>query len=322
MSPTVLSLAELVAPVFLVIAIGYIIRRMGWLTAEADASLMRVIVNLLFPCLILDTILGNRALEKAGNVLLAPAVGFGTVVLGLGLSYWTAPVFGIRDDRQRRTFALTCGLYNYGYVPLPLIQKLFDSQTTAVLFIHNVGVEIALWTAGGGLIMGAGRAKADGSSVFKRILSPPVLAIVAAMGLHFAGARYWLPSIGLSAMHNMGSAAIPLGLILTGATFADQMKNLKVANGAALSGASVLLRLGVIPLVMLVIARYLPCPEELRRILVIQSAMPSAVIPVLLSKHYGGDAGAAMRIVLITSALSLITIPIWIQFGLWWTQRG
>jgi predicted permease len=321
MAPTVLSLAELVAPVFLVIGIGYIIRRMGWLTAEADASLMRVIVNLLFPCLILDTILGNQALEKAGNVLLAPAVGFGTVVLGLGLSYWTAPAFGIRDDRQRRTFALTCGLYNYGYVPLPLIQRLFDPQTTAVLFIHNMGVEIALWTAGVGLIMGAGRAKADESGVLKRILSPPLLAIVAAMGLHFAGARYWLSSIGLSAIHNMGSAAIPLGLILTGATFADQMKNLNVANGAALSGASVLLRLGVIPLVMLVAARYLPCPEELRRVLVIQSAMPSAVIPVLLSTHYGGDAGAAMRIVLITSALSLITIPIWIQFGLWWTQR-
>ena len=322
MAPTVLSLAELVAPVFLVIGIGYVIRRMGWLTAEADASLMRVIVNLLFPCLILETILGNRALESAGNVLLAPAVGFGTVAIGFGLCYWLAPAFGIKDDRQRRTFALTCGLYNFGYVPLPLVQKLFDSQTTAVLFIHNVGVEIALWTAGVGLMMRAGKAKTDGSDVLKRILSAPVLAIMAAMGLHFAGARYWLPSIGLNAIHSMGSAAIPLGLILTGATFADQMRNLMVKNSAALGGASVLMRLGVIPLVMLVVARYLPCPEELRRILVIQSAMPSAVIPVLLSKHYGGDPGAAMHIVLITSALSLITIPFWIQFGLWWTQRG
>jgi predicted permease len=322
MAPTVLSLAGLVAPVFLVIGIGYIIRRVGWLTAEADASLMRVIVNLLFPCLILDTILGNRALESAGNVLLAPAVGFGTVGLGLALSYWTAPAFGIRDNRQRRTFALTCGLYNYGYVPLPLIQKLFDPQTTAVLFIHNVGVEIALWTAGVGLIVGAGNTPVNGSGVLKRILSPPVLAIMAAMGLHFAGARYWLPAIALSAVHNMGSAAIPLGLILTGATFADQMRNLSVANGTSLSVGATLLRLGAIPLVMLLVARYLPCPEELRRIVVIQSAMPSAVIPVLLSKHYGGDPGAAMRIVLITSALSLITIPFWIQFGLWWTQRG
>jgi predicted permease len=322
MAPTVTSLAGLVAPVFLVIGIGYAIRLVGWLTAEADASLMRVIVNLLFPCLILDTILGNRALENAGNVLLAPAVGFGTVALGLALSYWMAPAFGIQENRQRRTFALTCGLYNYGYVPLPLIQKLFDSQTTAVLFIHNVGVEIALWTAGVGLIVGAGGKPVNGSGVLKRILSPPVLAIMAAMGLHFAGGRYWLPSIALSAVHNMGSAAIPLGLILTGATFADQMRNLNVANGTSLSVGATLLRLGAIPLVMLVIARYLPCPEELRRIVVIQSAMPSAVIPVLLSKHYGGDPGAAMRIVLITSALSLVTIPFWIQFGLWWTQRG
>src|SRR4051812_31334303 len=80
-----LPLLAAVAPVFLQIVLGWLIRRIGWLTEEADASLLRVIVNLLYPCLILDTILGNPALEKAGNVLLAPIAGFFTVVLGYAL---------------------------------------------------------------------------------------------------------------------------------------------------------------------------------------------------------------------------------------------
>jgi predicted permease len=58
----------------------------------------------------------------------------------------------------------------------------------------------------------------------------------------------------------------------------------------------------------------------LRRIIVVQAAMPCAVIPVLLSKHYGGDPALSMRIVLVTTALGLLTIPLWIQAGLWWTS--
>lgn len=308
-----LSLVAAVAPVFLIVGAGYGIRRVEWLTAEADASLLRVVVNLLFPCLILDTILGNEALSQAGNLLLAPAAGFGTVVLGFGVAWFAAPLFGLRDDKARRTFAFTTGLYNYGYIPLPLVQKLFDQRTTAVLFIHNVGVEIALWSVG--LLLISGRSP---EHPLRRILNAPVLAIAAAISLHFAGGREWLPAWVLSAVHSAGAAAIPLGLILTGATFCDQAQHASMRGSARDSLGACLLRLGVLPLLMLAIARWLPCSAELRHVMVIQAAMPCAVIPVILAKHYGGDPAMALRIILCTSAAGLLTIPWWIQFGLSW----
>ena len=197
MPTTYLSLFAAVAPVFLTIGAGWAIRRAGWLTEDADASLLRVVVNLLYPCLILDTIPGNPALDRAANLLLAPAVGFGTVALGYGLSYLAAPLFGVRE---RRTFAFTTGLYNYGYVPLPLIQLLFDRQTSGVLFIHNLGTETALWTLG---IMLIGGRTYRLSSIF----NPPVLAILLAVALHFAGGRAWLPGVVLTAVHGIGVAS-------------------------------------------------------------------------------------------------------------------
>lgn len=319
-----LALLASVAPVFLIIAAGYAMRRAGWLTAEADASLMRVIVNLLFPCLIFDTILGNRALEKAGNLLLAPAVGFATVALGYAVAFWAAPCFGLRESRARRTFAFTTGIYNYGYVPLPLIAKLFDPQTTAVLFIHNVGVETALWTAGIALLRGMPDAESPRASWAvrtRKILNAPVIAILIAIAMHFTGARAWMPVIATSAIHSLGAAAIPLGLILTGATFADQMRDLSARGSGAVSLGAALLRLGLLPVLMLAIAQWLPCPIELRRVILIQAAMPCAVIPVLLTKHFGGDPAMAMRIVLVTSAVGLLTIPLWLQVGIQWLGR-
>ncbi|MEA3207566.1 MAG: malate permease [Chthoniobacter sp.] len=316
MSGSYLTLLAAVAPVFVIVMAGFAIRRVGWLTEEADASLMRVIVNLLFPCLILDTILGNPALEQVGNVLLAPAVGFGTVILGFAVAFFAAPVFGVRDARTRRTFAFTVGLYNYGYVALPLIQQLFPPQTAGVLFIHNLGVETALWTAGLWLVSG-GKAGAERRG-WLRILNAPVVAILTAVALHFAGARYWLPSVVLGAVHSIGAAAIPMGLILTGATFCDQVPQISWKHSLADSTGACLLRLGVLPICFLAIARWLPCPIELRHVIVVQAAMPCAVIPVLLAKHYGGEPALALRIILATSLLGLLTIPLWIQVGLWW----
>jgi predicted permease len=311
-----LPLLGAVAPVFVTIGAGWLIRRVGWMSEEADASLLRVVVNLLFPCLILDTILGNRALEAAGNIVIAPAVGFGTVALGYGLCMVAAPLFGVRDARQRRTFAFTAGIYNYGYIPLPLIQRLFDQhdqRTSAVLFIHNLGVESAMWTLGIMLVSGASPKRA-----WTHVFNAPVITILLAVAMHFAGAQRWLPGFALEAVHKMGAAAIPLGLILTGATFADQMRGLDFRNSAGDSLGACLLRLAILPLLMLALARWLPCPVELRRVMMVQAAMPCAVIPVILCKHYGGDPATALRIILLTSALGLLTIPLWLQLGLRW----
>lgn len=315
-----LTLLAAVAPVFLIIGAGYGIRRVNWLSAESDASLLRMVVNLLFPCLILDTILGNPALEQAGNIVLAPAVGFASVVLGYVVCWFAAPLFGLRESRARRTFAFTTGLYNYGYIALPLVHRLFDAPTAAVLFIFNVGVESALWTCGLLLITPSGGA-ASGvpmPPIWRRIVNVPFLAICAAIGLHFLHARVWAPGWLLSAVHSLGAAAIPMGLVLTGATFCDQARHLSLRGSAADSLGACLLRLGVLPLIMLAAARWLPAPVELRHVMLVQAAMPCAVIPVILSKHYGGDPAMALRIILITSAAGLLTIPWWLQVGMRW----
>ena len=54
---------------------------------------------------------------------------------------------------------------------------------------------------------------------------------------------------------------------------------------------------------------------ELKRVLVLQGAMPAAVLPIVLTKHYGGDARTSLQVALGTSLLGLVTIPLWIRFG-------
>lgn len=62
----------------------------------------------------------------------------------------------------------------------------------------------------------------------------------------------------------------------------------------------------------------MPCPIELKRVLVVQAAMPSAVLPITVARHYGGIPVTAVQIVLGTTAISVFTCPLWIRAGLVW----
>jgi predicted permease len=82
--------------------------------------------------------------------------------------------------------------------------------------------------------------------------------------------------------------------------------------------ASCVVRLAVMPVLMLCAARLLPCSVELKRVLVVEAAMPAAVIPIILSQYYGGQPLTAVQVVLSTTAVGLVTCPLWIRAGLAW----
>ena len=75
--PTYFELLILIAPVFALIATGSVARFAGWLTPEADVGLLKIVLNVLYPALILKNVLGNPALSDSRNVFLPPLVGFG-----------------------------------------------------------------------------------------------------------------------------------------------------------------------------------------------------------------------------------------------------
>jgi predicted permease len=304
-----------VMPVFFLALVGIGLRRVRWLTEEADATLLRLVVNVLTPCLIFDKVLGNQALQRAENLFIPPLMGFGGIVLGIGICWLFRRRVGLKTDAEQRTFALVAGLQNYGYVPFPLVLVLFANHpdTPGVLFVHNLGVDIAMWTLG---LMTLGHATGPGE--WRKLINAPLVAIVLSLLLNACGAARWMPRpVGITTSM-LGACAFPLGIMLTGAMVADQIRQLHPARAAGALIWSAIFRLGVIPVLMLGIVRVLPCSVEVKRVIVVQAAMPAGVFPIVLSRLYGGDPATAVRIVAGTTILSLITIPLWIQVGMAW----
>jgi predicted permease len=309
------NLLHLILPVFLVIASGYALRRTGIFTEEGDRSLLGVLVNLLVPCLALDVIIGNEALERPANWIFPPLLGFLVPALGYLICLGGARLF-LRDVKKARTFASVAGLQNYGYIPLPICLALFDRDVVGVLLAFNMGVDIAMWTLGVALMPGG-----DGKSDWRKILlSPPIVSVAAGIALNAMGAGHWVPQAVDGAWHMLGLCAVPVGLLVTGAVLADHMRPGMLRSGWNTIGLALALRLGLLPALILAAALWLPLNPALRTVLIVQSAMPSAVFPVVLAKMHGGDMPTALRIVLGTSIASLITIPLWLGWAMKFLQ--
>lgn len=306
-----LTVLNAVVPVIALALVGLAMRRLGWLTVEADASLLRVNINLLLPCLILHASIGNAALRDAGNLLLAPAVGFVTASGGMLLAYALRSLARVRNPAEGRTFAVSVGLYNYGFIPIPLAALMYGNETLGVLCLHNVGVEVALWTTAMLLMTGSRL-----SGVWRNILNAPLLAIVAGLALNWSGVGEALPGVLSTAIRWLADCAIPMSLLLAGATIADHLGEFRARHGRAVIGWAVGLRLGVLPACFLMLGWILPASVELERVIVLQAAMTSAVFPIVMARHYGGDPATAVRVTLATSAIGILTIPLWIQIGL------
>ncbi len=299
-----------VLPVFSIIGAGIFMRKVNWLTEEADKSLLRVTINLLAPALIFDSILHNDALRNVSNVLVAPLVGFGTAALGMGLAFLFRNIV-TKDKRILATFAVCVGIYNYGYIPVPLINSLFDRKTLGVLFVHNLGVETCIWTLGL-IVLGASNREKG----WRQLINAPVIAIFVALGVNFLGPEHFIPDFLLATAKMLGQCSIPMGLILVGATMADHMHEFHSAHGWRIILSGCIVRLGIAPICFMLLAKFLPCSAELKRVIIVQGAMPTATFPIIMAKHYDGDPPTALRILVATSVVGLLTIPLWIRFGL------
>ena len=298
-----------VTPAYLLVAIGAWLRKVEWLTHEADESLLRVVVNVMTPCLILENVMGNEALRRPGNVLLPPVMGFLGAAWGGWLAGRVVRWSGVRTEAERRTFVATAGFQNFGYAALPLVTLLFPRETTGVLFLHNLGVDVALWTLG---LVTFGHAS---WREWRKLANPPLLAVVAGVVLNLAGVRF--PGFLGSAVHMLGVGCFPLGLVLIGATLLETTPQLRTAGGWRVMGAACGARCVLAPVLMVLAARWLPAPVELKRVLVVQAAMPAAVFPIVMARHYGGDVLTSVRVVMATSALGFVTIPFWVRLGSW-----
>jgi len=314
------KIAVAIIPVYLFILSGYLFRKIGWLNQKSDESLLKLQVNVFYPALIFSFIFRNEALKDPGLLIIPPLVGFCSILIGFAAGFAAARMIGLKQGKGLRTFSFTTGIYNYGFIAIPLIEAVYHSKSvTGTLMVHNTGIELAIWTVGILLLTGT-----IDRNVWKKLLNPPVIALFLGLILNFVIPSTTAGSFSFSnqvlesvvnTIEQLGKCSVPLALILIGASVRDLMGDEELVFDWKIMLAGCSVRLFILPALFITAAALLPLPTELKMVVLIQAAMPSGMFPIIMAKHYGGSPHIAVQIVISTTLLSIITIPIWVTIG-------
>ncbi len=304
-----------IIPVFMVVGAGFLMQRRNWIGGEqVETGVMRLGLNFLIPCFILNVVPGNQALEKVSSATWAMGIGFVVIVIGFGMAWLVSRIAGMKRGEGARTFTLATGVQNYGYLPLPIMAELFpkDDGPQGLILVHGLGVELAVWTVGVAILAG----KAN----WRSILNGPFIATIVALFLNFTGLHEHIPKIVKTFTGMMGVCAIPMAIFMIGATMARFYEKDAFKSGDSIKAVivSCVVRLGIMAAVIMSVAIYLPISMELKQVLVVQAAMPAAIFPIVLARLYGGHPATAIQVVLATSVVSIGTAPLVIALGLKW----
>lgn len=303
-------------PVYLLIVLGAVLRRAGVTKRENDEGTLHLVFHVLYPCFIVDKILGNDVVRDLSAVAWGIGVGFSVPVIGMGLAWLAASLLRYEKGNGKRTFALTAGIQNFGYTAIPVVELMWaGGGAMAMLFVHNLGVEIAIWSIGVMLISGQRQVP------WKRLINGPLVAVVVGLllvAIDWDGMRLTAdgdaePGVLRQTMGWLGAGAFPVAIFTTGSIMMDLIGKERPSWRATCGG--VLLRLAILPAVILLMARFLPAPAELQQVMIVQAAMPAAMTPILLAKLYGGRPAVAVEVVVATTIFGMLTLPFVLLWG-------
>ncbi|WP_066704597.1 AEC family transporter [Celeribacter ethanolicus] len=284
----VLTVLEIVAPVFLLALIGF-----TWVKTGHEYRLefvTKLTMTLSVPALIFTALVKADIEPAALSALsLASIVAYGGVTIAVWL---VVKLMGL----DSRTYLAPLIFGNTGNLGLPL--ALFAFGEAGLSYAVVVFAAMALWSFTFGVYVTAG-----GGSLGKAFKEPLVWAT--ALGALFLWQGWTLPTFAMNTLSLLGQIAIPLMLITLGVAVA-RLHPHGLGRAAVMAVGKVVLCAGIAALAGLWF-NLDPVPFA---VLVVQIATPVAVTSYMLAEKYGADSDAVAALVVSSTLLSVIYLPI------------
>ena len=289
-----LSVILEVAVILILIVIGYFTVKKGMFTKESLGSITSFLLYIVTPCLIVSSFLSAESGKLDGwTLLLAAVLPALSIVISIALSYL---FFRKEPSGRRRVLRFSMIFCNVGFMGIPLVEGIVGSEGVLYGSFFIAVFNIFCWTYGY-VMMGGGKVRLKAL-----LLNPGVI------GLPLYLLDVPVPALFVEPVELISALNTPLAMIVVGGYIAQVKLRAFVSDLAVYKMA--VLRLVVAPLLYLALVWLLRPDETLLMSTVIQAATPVAANCVLFAVQYDSDAELASKSVAVSTALSVVTIPL------------
>ena len=292
-----MSVALVLLPEFLLIAIGVLLARTRPFGPAFWAGTERLVYFVLFPALLFRSLANGAGAIGTALPFVCTALAF--TLTGIALSY--AGRFLLRLPEGDFAACFQCGFRFNTYLALAVAERLQGARGLAAITLL-VGVLVPVVNVAAVSML----AREGGSRVLPALVRNP-LVIACVGGLAWAALGWRLPDFADRVLASLGGASLALGLLTVGAA-------LKLQGGLPPSAIAywASLKLVVLPACALAAGRALQLSEPLLQIAVIMAAVPTAPSAYVLAEQMTGRGRPVAVLVTAGTLLATITLPFWL----------
>jgi hypothetical protein len=281
------------------IGLGYFLKRIDFLSEKDIDPFNKIVMYILMPCMIFHAIF-------TADISLIPKLGILPFII-LASSFATGIIsyFILKqlklDDKKLWSVLVTVMIANTAFMGYPVtlgiygqagfLRAIFCDMATLCIFLLLSFVLILKF---GGTI----------KTAFKKIaLFPPVWAVV--LGLCFNWLNIPIGSVLDNTVNYLGQGAIPLIMVTLGLSIDFSA----LARSKSMIVFTSIMKLAFFPIVAFLIVNYLGLVDLQYQVAIVEAAMPSGMMSLLLSITYKLDYELTSDCILINTVISLITLP-------------
>jgi predicted permease len=306
---TVIKALQSVLTILVMISVGYYLAHRRWFNEEISELFAKIVIKVSLPAFMISNMLSTFDKESLGQMGLGAVFPIASMTATYIVGAIAARVFKI-DPQKRGVFKAMFALSNTIFIGLPVNVALFGEECTPFVLIFYLMNTVFFWTVGVYSIKQdvdeQPKAILDIQNL-KKIVSPPLIAF--AIGTLLIAAGISLPEFIMSSSKYIGNLTTPLSMLFMGIIIHSiDVRSLRLDKDKIVLMAG---RFLISPLLIMLFMANAPIPMLMKKVFIIESAMPVMTQTAIAAQAYGADHKYTTVMATITTVASLAIVPIY-----------
>lgn len=294
------SIITQVSVLFILLLIGFILKKINIMTDELGKGLATLIIYVTLPSLIITSMNYKYSEEMFGNTIKIFIIGFLIYSVAIIIALIFTKAFKINNP-QSGVYKMLIIFANVGFMGYPVVEVVFGKVGVFYAAFFNLWFNILLWTLGV-LFVSSDNKKIN----LKSIVNPGSVAIILGFTLFIFSIK--LPDVLYIPLRKLGDSTTPMSMLVVGSMLGDaKFKEVFMNYKLFVVG---FLRLIFIPTLLMIVMSKLNLPSIVKGVPIIIMCMPSAANAAIFSRKFDSDYRLASQGVFLTTLFSIFTIPL------------
>ncbi len=296
--------------IFIMIGVGFALAKAKWFDESTSKLFSKLAINVSLPCYMvynLTTTFTKSDLSALAENLIVPVLSMLLChVIGIIVSII------IKVDKNRRgVFRTMFFVSNTMFMGLPVNIALFGEESLPYALLYYIVNTSFYWTIGIYEIS-KDNPKNKNKGLFslntlKQLFNPALIGFLVSIALIMLNIH--LPGFITDSCKYIGNLTTPLAMFFTGIVLSNMNIKKLIPDKDVIS--IIIARAIICPLMVVALNHIFNVERLMGLVFIVQAAMPAIASTGIIAKEYGSDYEFATTVIMITTLISLLVIPVY-----------